>query len=88
MSMYLLDGLEPGCVYLLDGLQPGGVYLEYSWPGVGELMLHHPPPEPEPLLVQLLVVWRDVAKPRQEHQGHVGDMIKLIISLLISNLIN
>ena len=26
-------------------------------------MLHHPPPQPEPSLVQLLVVWRDVAKP-------------------------
>ena len=32
-------------------------------PGLWVLVLHHPPPQPEPLLVQLLVVGRDVAEP-------------------------
>ena len=32
-------------------------------PGLGELVLHHPPPQPEPSLVQFLVVRRDVAEP-------------------------
>ena len=32
-------------------------------PGLWVLVLHHPSPQPEPLLVQLLVVGGDVAEP-------------------------
>ena len=41
----------------------GGVDLDLLVPGHGELVLHHPPPQPEPLLVQLLVVRWDVTEP-------------------------
>ena len=43
--------------------ESAGVYLDLLVPGLGILVLHHPPPQPEPLLVQLLVVGRDVTEP-------------------------
>jgi hypothetical protein len=69
-------GLQPAGVDLQDGspgvgggrhgLQPAGVDLQDGSPGVRELVLHHPPPEPEAFLVQLLIVGRYVPEP--EHR--------------------
>ena len=44
-------------------LQPAGVNLYLLLPALRKFVFHHPSPQPEPPLVQLLVVWRDVAKP-------------------------
>ena len=46
-------------------------------PGLGELVLHHAAPQPEPLLVQLLVVGGDVPEP------HVARQQDLLVPVLV-----
>ena len=39
-------------------------------PSLWILMFHHPPPQPEPLLVELGMIWRNVTKPNVASQQY------------------